>query len=155
MKLTQYLQLAMFLNNVFFLSAVLLESVLTSLLKFISTQSEQDFKFPKWWSLKFLLTLLSGNYASANILGFYYEYSFIIHIKYEELSTISSLYFVQNVFFCYIVEGSCVSDHNCMFTCQRNGAIFILSIEDGSLFFVMWYKLSCTCRIMEHSNKPF
>lgn len=50
---------------------------------------------------------------------------FIIYAKYEESSTISSIYIVHNVFF-LIVWKKDVSEHKCMFTCQRNGAIFIL-----------------------------
>ena len=92
-----------------------------------------DFNLPE-------TTSLHHDYASTIILGSNYNgYSFIICIKYEESSTL--LCFVYIVLYCF--GESCVSDHNCMFTCRRNGAIFkgifVLFIEDGSFWFhCMW-----------------
>lgn len=54
--------------------------------------------------------------------------SFILNMKNQAQY---SPYILYRMFFFLLLFGEgCVSDHNCLFTCQRNGAIFIQCIED-------------------------
>lgn len=73
-------------------------------------------------------------FKSPDILVYYYGYilSFVLNMKNIAQYSANVLYIMFLLF-----GGSCVSDHDCMFTCQRKGSIFkgifILFIKDGSL----------------------